>query len=217
MHKVHRLAHGWQLVVAPDLAPEIVREFVRPAVRAAPGAMAQRVGDCRIVLTARLEGPTGGELSSRWSALGGSLEIVVATAGVSAHDVAIELLVCLGQALWEKTTRAEREAWWMLLGAEIEAGVEGEIDEAALREKRALLASRVSARSLRRFQKYAGASFAGSAAEYVHCLWHDVTIRTGPEHLPAPWLRRRLEMLARWFPANRGYRLFASGAANERE
>jgi hypothetical protein len=35
------------------------------------------------------------------------------------------------------------------------------------------------------------------AAEYVHCLWHDVTIRTGEEYLPAPQLRRRLELLAR--------------------
>src|SRR5262249_22012704 len=126
----------------------------------------------------------------------------------------IEVLLCLGQALWERTTRAEREAWWRLLVAEIEVGVEGEIDEAALGEKRVLMGSRASARSSRRFQKYAGVSFAGSAAEYVHCLWHDVTIREGPEHLPAVWLQRRLEALARWFPPNRGYRLF-SGARDK--
>jgi hypothetical protein len=94
------------------------------------------------------------------------------------------------------------------LSAEIEAGVSGEIDEEALAEKRALLGSRVSARSRRRLERYARASFAGTAAEYIHCLWHDVTVRSGPEHLPAPWLRRRLQMLAGWFPPNRGYRLF---------
>jgi hypothetical protein len=45
-------------------------------------------------------------------------------------------------------------------------------------------------------------------AEYVRRLWHEVTVRTGPDYLPAAPLRRRLELMARWFPPNRGYRLF---------
>ena len=44
--------------------------------------------------------------------------------------------------------------------------------------------------------------------QYIHSLWHDVTVRTSEEHLPAQWLRRRLEFLARWFPPDRGHRLF---------
>src|ERR1035437_4974519 len=35
---------------------------------------------------------------------------------------------------------------------------------------------------------------------------HEVTVRTGPDYLPVAPLRRRLELLARWFPPNRGYR-----------
>jgi hypothetical protein len=58
--------------------------------------------------------------------------------------------------------------------------VTGEIDELALDEKRALLAGR-----RKRLDRYGGASFAGTAAEYVHSLWHDVTIRTGRDYLPA--------------------------------
>ena len=135
--------------------------------------------------------------------------MTVATEGVSHHDLALELLLCVGQALWERTIPGEREAYWKLLGEEIEEGVSGEIDEQALTEKSALLASRASARSRRRFDRYARASFAGTAAEYVHCLWHNVKVRRGPEHLSARWLRRRLEMLARWFPPDRGYRLFS--------
>ncbi len=84
----------------------------------------------------------------------------------------------------------------------------GEIDEQALEEKRSLLASRVHARSRRQLARYGRAAFAGTTAEYVHCLWHDVTVRTGPDHLPAPQLRRRLELLAGWFAPDRGYRLF---------
>jgi hypothetical protein len=48
----------------------------------------------------------------------------------------------------------------------------------------------------------------GTAAEHVHCLWHEVTIRIGPDYLPAERLRQRLKLMARWFPPDRGHRLF---------
>ncbi len=196
-----RVGDGFEVEGPPDL----VAEFIRPALRAAPPALASRLGRCRITLPPRLEDP---ELGSRWTQTAETLEIVVATEGIEPHDVAMEVLLCLGQALWESAGGADRSAYLRLLRDEIEAGVSGEIDEQALSEKRLMLAGPASARSRRRMERYAGASFAGTVAEYVHCLWHDVTIRTGPEHLPAPWLRRRLEMLARWFPPGRGYRLF---------
>jgi hypothetical protein len=85
-----------------------------------------------------------------------------------------------------------------------EAGVTGEIDEDGLQAKRELLSSRVAARSMRCLQRYAGVSFASTAAEYIHCMWHDVTVRSGLEHLPAEWLRERLEFMVRCFPPDRG-------------
>ena len=96
----------------------------------------------------------------------------------------------------------------MLLCDEISMGIEGEIDEQALEEKRTLFKSRSHANSGRRLTRYGRSSFAGTAAEYVHSLWHEVTIRTGPDYLPALPLRRRLELMARWFPPDRGHRLF---------
>jgi hypothetical protein len=96
----------------------------------------------------------------------------------------------------------------MLLCDEISMGIEGEIDEQALKEKRSLLESRSHANRVKRLTRYGCASFAGTVAEYMHCLWHEVTVRTGPDFLPVRPLRRRLELMARWFPPNRGYRLF---------
>jgi hypothetical protein len=43
----------------------------------------------------------------------------------------MELLVCLGQILWEKLTPDQVRAYWQLLYAEFQAGIEGEIDEEA--------------------------------------------------------------------------------------
>jgi len=200
------LAHGWRLELAPGLPAELVEQYVRPAVRAVPKALAGRLKNCRIRLVERLE---KAEESSRWVESAEGLEVMVAWEGVEAHDVALEVLLCLGQALWEALEPPESATYLLVLCDEIAAGVTGEIDEEALEAKRRLLAGRAAARSRRRLEEYARASFASTAAEYVHCLWHDVTVRTGPEHLPARCLRRRLELLARWFPPNRGYRLFA--------
>ena len=204
--RVPRLAHGWELAADPAAPPALIREFIRPAVRAVPSRMARRLGFCQVGLMAGLGNP---RLASQWTATDRGVEIRVATAGRTEHDVAMEVLLCLGQALWERLNHSQRKAYWLLLDAEIHAGATGEIDEQALKEKRALLGGRFSAASRRRLQRYGAASFAGTAAEYVHSLWHDVNVLSGPRCLPAAQLRRRLELLFRWFPPDRGYRLFA--------
>jgi len=44
-----------------------------------------------------------------------------------------------------------------------------------------------------------------------------VEVRSGPDYLPAPQLRRRLELLSLWFPPDRGYRLFSPSAPCDTE
>ena len=198
------LAHGWTLVRGPSISPALVREFIRPAVRAVPSSMAGRLGSCQISLPEEV----AAGVTSRWTMANDGLKVSVTTAGCEEHDVAMELLLCLGQALWERLSDGELRAYWMLLDDEISMGIEGEIDEQALEEKRGLFERRSRGNNVKRLGCYGRASFAGTVAEYVHCLWHEVTVRSGPDYLPVPQLRRRLERLARWFPPNRGYRLF---------
>lgn len=195
-----RLAHGWELAGRAHEA--LVRGFIRPVVRAVPPAMAKRLPPCRITPAPDLEE------ASTWTDGPARIDIAVATTGLPDHDVALELLLCVGQALWERLAGGELEAWWRLVAAEIRAGIGGEIDEQALDEKLRLLANAEAARNRRILERYVRAAFAGTVAEYVHSLWHDVTVRTGPDHLPAVALRARLELLAGWFPPGRGYRLF---------
>ena len=170
--------------------------------------MARQLGRCRVFVVEDLGNPS---VASRWTATDLELEISLAAAGREDHDIALELLLCLGQALWEKLSDSQRKDYWLLLDDEISAGTPGEIDEDALKQKRLLLSNRYSAGSSRRLERYGSASFAGTAAEYVHCLWHDVSVRTGPAFLAARRLRRRLELLARWYPAGQGHRLLPRG------
>ena len=199
-----RLSHGWRLSRSSGMSQSLVREFIRPAVRAVPSSLAGRLGSCRVSLPAEV----AANVASRWTITEGGLEVLVTTKDFEEHDVAMELLLCLGQALWERLSDAELRAYWMLLCDEISAGIEGEIDEQALEEKRSLFERRSHAGRAAQLTRYGCASFAGTAAEYVHCLWHEVTVRTGPDYLPAQPLRRRLELMARWFPPDRGHRLF---------
>ncbi len=201
-----RLAHGWRLETTAPVSGALVREFIRPAVRAVPGRIAARLGSCRIFLA---PGLLEEDWSSGWDWTPAGPDIALRAEGREDHDIAMELLLCLGEALWERLDDSEIQAYLKLLDAEIRAGVQGEIDEESLRDKRVLLSSRTSARSRGRLRQYARSSFTGTAAEYLHSLWHDVTVRSGPEHLPAGALQHRLALMARWFPPRRGYRLFA--------
>ena len=191
----------------PDVPKEVVREYIRPAIRAVPSAMARPMGMCVFSLVGQL---ADGEVTSRWTTAGEQHQIALTTGGRDPHDIAMELLACLGQILWETLGREQLRVYGRLLRAELEAGVEGEIDEEALAEKQLLFRDRASARSQSHLERYARASFSETAAEYVHCLWHDVHLVRGAEHLPARQLRRRLELFCRWFPPDCGYQLFSA-------
>jgi hypothetical protein len=119
----------------------------------------------------------------------------------------MEMLAAIGEHMWERTTPIEREAWLRLLASEIAAGGGGEIDGEVFDLKQALLASAEAGRNLAAVERYAARSYAVTLAEYVHCFWHDVTVRSGVEHLTPVELHRRFRLFARWFSPHR--RLFA--------
>src|SRR5260370_17145770 len=158
-------------------------ETIREALANVPAALARRLGAVQFDLRASEE-----EVASRWRWGKSGVELEVNPNETSPHDCALELLTCLGQALWNSASLEERRAWLKLLREEIEAEVEGEIDERALREKRAMLTSRVLAASPRRMERDAEASFAGTMAEYVHTRCHEVTVQPRLDYPPLPSL-----------------------------
>ena len=59
--------------------------------------MARRLGHCRISL--EIADPA---VASQWTETEAGLAVSVMTAGSEDHDIAMELLLCLGQALWKR-------------------------------------------------------------------------------------------------------------------
>ena len=102
-------------------------EIIGEALASNPVTLAQRLGEVQFELRA-----SGEEVASRWRWGKTGVEVEVNPNETSTHDCALELLTCLGQALWNSASAEARRAWLKLLLEEIEAEVEGEIDEGAL-------------------------------------------------------------------------------------
>jgi hypothetical protein len=206
---VRRLAHGWTLKFDPGISEALAIEFIRLAVRAVPSMMACQLGRCQY-RSSRNWAREGWPRNGRRQGIG--LRSRLPPGPKSAPTISMtsrwSCFLCLGQALWIKLNHSQRKSYWLLLDAEIGAGVAGEIDEVASKQKRLLLAGSYSASSRRRLDLYGAASFAGTAADYVHCLWHDAVVRSGRDFLPAPQLKRRLDLLSAWFPPARSHLLF---------
>jgi len=224
---ISRLAHQWEMHSAILLSPAEERNMVREPTQAVPGAIAERIGPLRLLLVPYIactkEGdfvsfakPDGEVHTSVWVDVEGSTRVVLACRELDAHDTGFELLACVAELLRPRLTSGEVSQFQRLLEDEMRQGVTGEIDEEAGRAKE-VLAGRSGRRRGHDFENYRDISLVETVAEYMHGLWHDVQIRVGPEHLPLPQLRLRMELLSRLFPPNEGYSLFDEAIAKNEE
>ena len=91
-------------------------EAIREALACLPEPLAQRLGPVRFAVRASDE-----DVESRWRWGNVGVEVEVNERETSAHDCALELLTCLGQALWHSGSAGERRAWLKLLRQETPA------------------------------------------------------------------------------------------------
>jgi len=224
---ISRLAHQWEMHSAILLSPAEERNMVREPAQAVPDSIAERLGPLRLLLVPYIactkEGdfvsfskPEGEAHTSVWVDVEGSTRVVLACRELDAHDTGFELLACVAELLRPRLTSGEVSQFQRLLESEMREGVTGEIDEEAARAKEAL-AGRSGRRRSQEFESYRDISLVETLAEYMHGLWHDVQIRVGPEHLPLPQLRLRLELLSRLFPPNEGYSVFDEAIATNEQ
>jgi hypothetical protein len=221
------LAHGWELHAAVPLTPAEERTILREPAQAVPATIAERLGKLRVLavpfVACREAGdvvcfskPQGETHSAVWVETGERICLVLPCRELNPHDTGFEFLASVGELLWPRLTRDELDEYSRLLDEELRTKVPGEIDEEAYAAKQALHNRRARhTRSGEKFERYRNLSFVGTVAEYMHGLWHDVQVRVGPEHLPVPQLRRRMNLLADLFPPNPGYSLFAKELEKE--
>jgi hypothetical protein len=193
--------------------------MVREPAQAVPDNMAKRIGPARVLFVPYIscmpEGdyvsfvkPGGDTHTSVWVDVEGVMQIVLACRELDAHDTGFEFLACVAELVRPRLSQAELAEFESLLTAELRDQVPGEIDEEAVRAKQVFRGRTARRRHREEFERYRDVSLVETLAEYMHGLWHDVQIRVGPEHLPIPQLRQRMEMLTRLFPPNEGYRVF---------
>ena len=214
------LAHGWEIHSMVQLTPAEDRTMVREPAQAVPANVAERIGPVRVLMVpyiACLEPgdvvssakPAGDSHTAAWVETSERTNLILACREVDAHDTGFEFLASVAELLRPRLTVSECAAYDELLEEEIRHGVRGEIDEESLAAKQALLAIRPWRRSRIQYEPYRDVSLVSTLAEYMHGLWHDVQIRVGPQHLPLRELRRRMTLMARLFPPNPGYAVFA--------
>ncbi len=201
--------------------------MVREPAQAVPAAIAERLGKVRVLVVPYVgclesgdlvcfSKPKGETHSAVWLEMDERVNLVLPCRELDPHDTGFEFLGSIAELLRPKLRSDEVERYTQLLEEELRMGVRGEIDDEALAAKQPLLSSHARRRPNRaQFEHYRDVSFASTAAEYMHGLWHDVQIRIGPKHLPLPQLRRRMNLLAELFPPNPGYRVFAEGLEKE--
>lgn len=216
---ISHLAHDWELHSSTLLSPAEERTMVREPAQAVPDAIATRVGRVRVLLVPYiscteqadavcLSKPAGDSHTSVWVDVDGVTNVLLACREMDAHDTGFELLACMAELVRPRFSQTEVEQFDNLLNEELNLGFAGEIDEEALRAKKALNSRGSRRRSHEEFEKYRDVALVETLAEYMHGLWHDVQIRVGADHLPVPQLRLRMELMARLFPPNEGYHVF---------
>jgi hypothetical protein len=220
------LAHGWEIHSMVTLTPAEDRTMVREPAQAVPANIAERIGALRVLMVPYIAceetgdavstaKPKGESHTAAWVETSEGTNLLLACREVDAHDTGFEFLASVAELLRPRLTIAEFAAYDELLEEELRHGVRGEIDEESLTAKQALLAIRPWRRSRLQYEPYRDVSLVSTLAEYMHGLWHDVQIRVGPQHLPLQQLRRRMTLMAKLFPPNPGYAVFAKDLEEE--
>ncbi|HUY14674.1 MAG TPA: hypothetical protein VMX16_13760 [Terriglobia bacterium] len=218
---VSHLAHGWEMHSAVLLSPSEERMAVREPVQAVPNSLAKRLGALRALLVPYIACLDSGDVvcfsklrgqthTAAWFETETRTNIILACRELDPHDTGFEFLASIAELARPRLTAEEVEQYSQLVRSELEQDIPGEMDKETLAAKQSLLTKRTSWRhEPEKFDQYRDLSLAGTLAEYMHGLWHDVQIQTGPEHLPLPQLRQRLQWMAKTFPPNPGYEVFS--------
>jgi len=110
-----------------------------------------------------------------------------------------------GLVRWEEQSPA-RKAFTERIREELRTEVHGEVDDKAWQRKQALLRRPSAiAKEGKIFNEYVHQAFEDTFTLYLHGICCDIDVEPGPRQMPSRHLRRRLELLAQYFPPPAGY------------
>jgi hypothetical protein len=213
------------------LTDEDIREYLEEPIAALPPSVLSQLPKVSILLVPYLEkarektGVRPSEVVSlkrpsedrtSWTSCVLSKEEAVLAFALKDQEVAdyhyhfYHLLSGLVADQWSAETR---DGYTELLRAEIEAGVNGEVDEASWNLKQSILHRKSGKRDTKMFREYVRQSFIDTLTLYMHGICCDIDVETGPRQLASRYLRRRLQLLERLYPPPSGYNIFPEESA----
>src|SRR4051794_39500380 len=99
-----------------------------------------------------------------------------------------------------------QERFFRTIREELNAEVNGEVDEKSWHLKQALLRRQTNVRKeTKLFKEYARQAFEDTLTLYLHGTCCDIDVETGPRQMASRYLRRRLELLMTLYPPPEGY------------
>ncbi len=154
--------------------------------------------------------PEPGERSESFQLVGPEdANILLAAQEVSGNEIHYNLFSAIASLAWEVATADIRTGWSKELKEELRREVHGEIDEASWQKKNELLAKQSTPiRDSKLFRDYARTSFIDTLTLFLHGICCDIDVEPSPRQAPSSEIRRRLELLRRFYPLGEGFYLF---------
>lgn len=135
--------------------------------------------------------------------------VLLAVQDISGNEIHYNLFSAIASLAWEVATADIRTAWAKELKDELRREVHGEIDEASWQKKNELLAKQSPPiRESKLFRDYARVSFIDTLTLFLHGICCDIDVEPSPRQAPSSEIRRRLELLRKFYPLADGFFLF---------
>lgn len=209
------------------LTEEDIREYLDEPIAALPPSVVSQLPKISILLVPYLEktkergSSRSGELvrmdrpsenKVSWTSCVMSKDETVLAFAVKEQEVAdyhyrfYHMLAKLVSDNWSEETQTQYAA---LIREEMNAKVNGEVDELSWHQKQALVRRYTATRrETKAFATYVKQSFIDTLTLYMHGICCDIDVETGPRQLPSRHLRKRLGLLRTLFPPPDSYPVF---------
>lgn len=205
-----------------SLPEEDLAASIREPFASLPPALAQQLPQLHLFLVPYLrsagrqadiivfEAPDPKDRSDSFQIIGPeNASLVIATEDVSPNAYHYNLYSALSSLAWEVAPSDVRQAWAKSIKEELKRGVHGEIDEISWQRKNEVLSKQSQPlRDSKLLRAYLRASYIDTMTLFLHGICCDIDVEPSPRQIPSVEIRRRLELLRRFYPLGEGYALF---------